>query len=272
MAEATTAPAPRRAAPAPKQETSADRVAETLAAAVKAAEGLSARLAESMAAAEAMVARLSEQTKAALAARDAAVAEATERTAARIRELQAAATRAVEQAVEQTGATMASGAKAAEAAVDKAAEAAAERLAQSIRAAEETTEGFRVRMAEALAGAEQGFGQLVAQAEADRDAMLEASRRVAAWPAAGVAGTEAAGAVIEGMASAREEVSTFVASRIRQGIEAQAELMGCRTLGDLREVQGRFVRSAIEQYAAEADSLAGIGREVISKLPLGVRG
>jgi hypothetical protein len=74
------------------------------------------------------------------------------------------------------------------------------------------------------------------------------------------------------MTRAREEISDFVASRLRQGIEAQTALLGCRSLGELREVQSRFMRGAIEQYAAEADKVAGIGRDVAARLPLASRG
>jgi hypothetical protein len=167
---------------------------------------------------------------------------------------------------------VASGVRAAEATIGKAAEAAAAQLAQNLKAGETAADGFRSRMAEALAAAEENFGKLVAQAEADREAAAQASRQLMAWPQTGAVTTEAAGAIVDGLTRTRQEVSDFVAGRIRQGIEAQVELMACRSLADVRAVQSRFMHTAVEQYAAEAGSLAEIGRDMIARVPRAARG
>ena len=79
-------------------------------------------------------------------------------------------------------------------------------------------------------------------------------------------GAEAAGAaVFEGFARAQKHVAEFVAERIRQDIETQTELLGCRSLEDVREVQSRFFRRAMEQYTAEAGRLMKLGGDVVAR-------
>ena len=60
-----------------------------------------------------------------------------------------------------------------------------------------------------------------------------------------------------------KEDAEFVAERIRQDIDTQVELMRCRTLDEVLEVQSRFVNTAMDQYSAEATKLAQIGAEMI---------
>ena len=66
-------------------------------------------------------------------------------------------------------------------------------------------------------------------------------------PGAGAAGA----AVAEGLGRARQEVSEFVSERIRQDIATQAELLGCRSLGEVSAVQARFFRTADGPVRAE---------------------
>ena len=72
-------------------------------------------------------------------------------------------------------------------------------------------------------------------------------------------------AVIEGFVEARKRITDFLADRIRQDIEVQSELLGCRNLDDVREVQSRFFRAAIDQYAAEASRMMRLGTDVMAK-------
>ena len=174
-----------------------------------------------------------------------ALADLSERLAAR--------QKAAEAALEQVSEKALAGARAAEAAVVKAARAAVEEAERNLKAAEAAGDKLRTGLTQALGAAEEGFGRLVAQAEADRAAAEAAMRQVAAVPQAALAGAGDAGtAVLEGMSRVRAEVADFVAERIRQDIETQAELLGCRNLDEVREVQSRFFRTAIDQYAAEA--------------------
>lgn len=200
------------------------------AAAEKAAETIAA----SLKAAEAAQARLAEALAAAEALlgelprrQEAALADFSGRLQARIGEAEAAAQKA--------GARVAAGVEAAEAAIARAGEAAAERM--------------RAGTEEALAAAERGFQALGAQAEAARAAMPR----------------QTAGAVLEGLARTRQQVSDFVADRIRHGLSVQSELLGCRNLQEVREVQSRYLKETVERYAAEAGSMARLGSEVVAK-------
>ena len=75
---------------------------------------------------------------------------------------------------------------------------------------------------------------------------------------------EAAGtAVFGGLTKAQREIAKFVAERIRQDLESQTELMRCRSLDDVLDVQSRFLNTAMDQYSAEATRLAQIGAEMI---------
>ena len=61
-------------------------------------------------------------------------------------------------------------------------------------------------------------------------------------------------------------MSDFLSERIRQDIATQAELLGCRSLGELSAVQMRFLRTAVNQYGEEAARLAKLGSEVMSRM------
>jgi hypothetical protein len=76
---------------------------------------------------------------------------------------------------------------------------------------------------------------------------------------------EAAGtAMFEGLTKAQKEISDFIAERIRQDVETQSALLRCRTFDDMRDVQARFLKTAMDQYAAEATRLIQIGAEMMA--------
>jgi hypothetical protein len=78
---------------------------------------------------------------------------------------------------------------------------------------------------------------------------------------------EAAGtAMFEGLSKAQREISGFVAERIRQDVETQSALLRCRSFDDVRDVQAQFLKTAMDQYAAEATKLMRIGAEMIAPL------
>ena len=83
---------------------------------------------------------------------------------------------------------------------------------------------------------------------------------VAGWPNA-----EAAEAVTAGLSEARREVLGFVSGRIRQALEAQAALMSCRSLGEMRTVQQQYMRAAVGAYVEEAGTLARMGGDMAAR-------
>ena len=56
-----------------------------------------------------------------------------------------------------------------------------------------------------------------------------------------------------------------LAGRIRQDLETQQELLGCRTFDEVREVQSRFFRTTLDQYSTEATKLTQLGTEVLMR-------
>ena len=121
-------------------------------------------------------------------------------------------------------------------------------------------------MAEAVGAAEANMAKLAEQAETSRAAVEQATRQAVVWQEGALQGAGSAGtAIVEGMGEARREISDFISERIRQDIEAQAELLGCRSLEEMRAVQMRFFRGAVDQYSAEAARMMKLGTEIMSR-------
>jgi exonuclease VII large subunit len=190
-----------------------------------------------------------------LKAAEAEAERATERVKASVKAAEEASARVPEQ--------LAARLKAAEEASEKAAESMRAHFARNLKSAEEAADRAAVRikeqMAATIAAAEESFTRLTRQAEANRQAAEQV--RQDALQGAEVAGT----AVFEGFARAQKQIADFVADRIRQDIETQSELLGCRSLEDVREVQSKFFRRAMEQYSAEARRLMNLGGDVVSR-------
>ena len=77
---------------------------------------------------------------------------------------------------------------------------------------------------------------------------------------------ESAGqAVIEGIGLAQQEIAEFIAERIRQDLDTQQAYLRCRSLDELREINVRFLRTALGQYGGEASRLFKIGGQVAAR-------
>ena len=77
---------------------------------------------------------------------------------------------------------------------------------------------------------------------------------------------ERAGAtLLTSVVEMQKEIAGFVSERIRQDLETQQELLRCRTLDELREVQSRFFRTTLDQYSAEATKLMQLSTEVFTR-------
>ena len=77
---------------------------------------------------------------------------------------------------------------------------------------------------------------------------------------------EAAGAaMLEGLTKTQTEISDFITQRIRQDVETQAEMLRCRTLDDVRDLQTRFFKTAMDQYSGEASRLMKIGSGMMER-------
>ena len=77
---------------------------------------------------------------------------------------------------------------------------------------------------------------------------------------------EAAGqAMYQGLTQVQRGIADFVAERIRQDMGTQQEFLRCRSMDDVREVQARFFRTAIDQYSAEASRLLKLGGDLAGR-------
>ena len=77
---------------------------------------------------------------------------------------------------------------------------------------------------------------------------------------------ERAGAsMLTGVTGIQKEITGFVSERIRQDLESQQELLRCRTFDEVREVQSRFFRTAMDQYSSEATKLMQLGTELFTR-------
>ena len=75
----------------------------------------------------------------------------------------------------------------------------------------------------------------------------------------------ASAAMLEGLTHAQTEISDFITERIRQDVETQAEMLRCRTLDDVRELQSRFFKTAVDQYVGEMSRLMEIGTDTMQR-------
>ena len=75
----------------------------------------------------------------------------------------------------------------------------------------------------------------------------------------------ASAAMLEGLTKAQTELSDFITERIRHDVETQADMLRCRTLDDVRELQTRFFKTAVDQYAAEVNRLMKIGTDTMQR-------
>jgi len=75
----------------------------------------------------------------------------------------------------------------------------------------------------------------------------------------------AGAAMIEGVTRVQREIAEFVSERIRQDMETQQEFLRCKSIDDVRELQTRFFKTAMDQYSAEATRLIRISGEVMAR-------
>lgn len=76
-----------------------------------------------------------------------------------------------------------------------------------------------------------------------------------------VAGTT----LLTGLNEMQREIADFVAKRIREDMETQQDLLRCRNLDDVRAVQTRFFRNAMEHYSTETTRLMKLGSDLMAR-------
>jgi hypothetical protein len=71
--------------------------------------------------------------------------------------------------------------------------------------------------------------------------------------------------LFEGLTRTRQEIADFLAERIRQDFDTQQALLRCRSYDEVREVQARFLQTALDQYGSEATRLIRLGGELATR-------
>jgi hypothetical protein len=71
--------------------------------------------------------------------------------------------------------------------------------------------------------------------------------------------------IIFGLTRVQREIAGFVSERISQDLEAQRAMLRCKSLTDIQSIQTRFLKTAVDQYAAETNRLWKLGGEFIVK-------
>ena len=124
--------------------------------------------------------------------------------------------------------------------------------------------GSRPGIAEAVAAAEANMARLAEQAEASRAAFEQATQPGGRSGRRARCRARAPPAPRSSRAWARRagRSATSSASASARTSRRRAELLGCRTLEDMRAVQMRFFRGAVDQYAAEAARMMKLGTEI----------
>ena len=72
-------------------------------------------------------------------------------------------------------------------------------------------------------------------------------------------GVAQADRAVQTMVGVGAEMARFAAARLDAALAAQQEMLGCRTVSEMREVRSRYVRGAVNDYAAEWLRLVDLG-------------
>ncbi len=77
--------------------------------------------------------------------------------------------------------------------------------------------------------------------------------------------TASGAALFDGLGRVQRQIAAFVSDRVRQDMETHRAFLSCRSLEDVQEVQRRFIRSTMEQYAVETTRLMSLGHEIMTR-------
>lgn len=71
---------------------------------------------------------------------------------------------------------------------------------------------------------------------------------------------------VEAMSDLGSEVLSFIAERISEDVKTQHEILHCKTMTELQQVQAAFLERAYVQYTVETGKLVKMGTEVFPPL------
>ena len=75
--------------------------------------------------------------------------------------------------------------------------------------------------------------------------------------------SQAFGRYVEGMAELNQEMTRFVAARLRHDAEFGHALAACQSVGEAAKMQQDWVKKAADDYVAEAKRLGEIGQKLV---------
>ncbi|MFD0978984.1 MULTISPECIES: phasin family protein [Tropicimonas] len=71
---------------------------------------------------------------------------------------------------------------------------------------------------------------------------------------------------VRSMTEMGNEMMQFSSDRIREGIRFQGEILQCCDPVAFREIQGRYLKTAFEQYSAETGKLVRMNRAALDEV------
>ncbi|WP_227269496.1 phasin family protein [Roseobacter weihaiensis] len=72
---------------------------------------------------------------------------------------------------------------------------------------------------------------------------------------------------VEALSDMGAEMASFVAERIKEDVKTQHEILHCKNVADLQQIQAEFIRKALDQYQAETGKLVEMGAKAFAPTP-----
>lgn len=69
---------------------------------------------------------------------------------------------------------------------------------------------------------------------------------------------------VEAISGMGAEVANFVADRIKEDVKTQHQVLHCKNVADLHNIQAEFIQNAMSQYQAETGKLLKMGTEAFA--------
>lgn len=68
---------------------------------------------------------------------------------------------------------------------------------------------------------------------------------------------------LESLGEMGAEFMQFLAERVREDVKTQHQILHCKDVSEMQEIQARFVQKAIDQYQAETGKLVQMGMSAL---------
>ena len=72
---------------------------------------------------------------------------------------------------------------------------------------------------------------------------------------------------VEAMGDMGAEVLSFIAERVKEDVKTQHQILHCKNMTELQEIQGKFIQKALDQYQIETGKLVEMGTKALSPKP-----